>query len=206
MYVDGMAEKRKELGEFLKLKRALLSPQEFGLPLGTRRKTTGLRREEMAQLSGIGVTWYTWLEQGRDIRVSTQVLESISRVLKLNYEEKRHVFLLAGQHVLLDDQDEENKSLPLAVRHFIDHLTNCPVYVTDEKVGRYCLEHGSVCCVRRFWPNGQKGKERRMAMFHVKRVPGSAGRLGKPRQKTHRAISIDSQPVSRGSMDKRADR
>ncbi|WP_420480846.1 helix-turn-helix transcriptional regulator [Bacillus subtilis] len=162
VYVDSIAEKRKELGEFLKLKRAQLSPQEFGLPMGTRRKTTGLRREELAQLSGIGVTWYTWLEQGRDIRVSTQVLESISRVLKLNYEEKRHVFLLAGHHVPLDDQDEENKSLPLAVRHFIDHLTNCPVYVTDEKWDVIAW-NTAACAV--FGNFGQMGSKERNAIW-----------------------------------------
>lgn len=68
-------ERRKELGDFLKTRRARLSPQDFGLPIGPRRKTEGLRREEAAQLAGIGVTWYTWLEQGRDIQVSSDVLE-----------------------------------------------------------------------------------------------------------------------------------
>ncbi|MGG3574652.1 helix-turn-helix transcriptional regulator [Bacillus gobiensis] len=131
--MDGKKEKRKELGDFLKLRRSKLSPQEYGLPLGTRRKTKGLRREEMAQLSGIGLTWYTWLEQGRDIQVSTQVLESISRVLRLNYEEKRHVFLLAGQHIPLDDHNSSKQTLHPVVQNFIHHLKDCPVYVTDEK-------------------------------------------------------------------------
>ncbi|MED1738591.1 helix-turn-helix transcriptional regulator [Bacillus swezeyi] len=131
--MDGKKEKRKELGDFLKLKRSQLSPQEYGLPIGSRRKAKGLRREEMAQLSGIGLTWYTWLEQGRDIQVSTQVLESISKVLKLNYEEKRHVFLLAGQHIPLDEYSSSNQSLHPVVKNLIQHLSDCPVYVTDEK-------------------------------------------------------------------------
>ncbi|MFN2745172.1 MULTISPECIES: helix-turn-helix transcriptional regulator [Bacillus] len=131
--MDGMKEKRKELGDFLKLKRSTVSPEEYGMPLGQRRRTKGLRREELAQLAGIGVTWYTWLEQGRDIQVSTQVLESISRVLKLNYEEKKHVFLLAGQQIPLYELQSTKQHLNPAVQHLIEHLKDCPVYVTDEK-------------------------------------------------------------------------
>ncbi len=188
-----------------KIKRARLSPQEFGLPLGTRRKTTGLRREEMAQLAGIGVTWYTWLEQGRDIRVSTQVLESISRVLKLNYEEKRHVFLLAGHHVLLDDQDEENKSLPLAVRHFIDHLTNCPVYVTDEKWDVIAW-NTAACAV--FGDFGQMGRKEGNAIWRCFTSKEYRNLLddweSHAKNSSH---NFDRQPAAfSGSMDKRADR
>ena len=65
-----------ELSDFLKTRRARVMPSQAGLPAGPRRRTSGLRREEVAQLAGIGLTWYTWLEQGRPIRVSAQVLES----------------------------------------------------------------------------------------------------------------------------------
>lgn len=134
MPLSGIKEKRKELGDFLKLKRSAVSPEEYGLPIGPRRKTKGLRREELAQLSGIGVTWYTWLEQGRDIQVSTQVLESISRVLKLNYEEKKHVFLLAGQQIPLYHRESSRQDLSPVVQNLIKHnLKACPVYITDEK-------------------------------------------------------------------------
>jgi transcriptional regulator with XRE-family HTH domain len=67
-----------------------------GLPPGPRRRTVGLRREELAQLAGVGVTWYTWLEQGRPINASTQVLKAISRVLRLDEHERAHLFTLAG--------------------------------------------------------------------------------------------------------------
>ena len=74
----------KELGDFLKTRRTRILPSQVGLSCNTRRRTAGLRREEVAQLSGIGLVWYTWLEQGRDIHVSAQVIESLSRVLLLD--------------------------------------------------------------------------------------------------------------------------
>jgi transcriptional regulator with XRE-family HTH domain len=86
---------RAALGEFLKARRAHLSPEEVGLPPGFRRRTAGLRREEVALLAGVGVTWYTWLEQGRSINVSSQVLDSVARTLRLNGIEREHLYQLA---------------------------------------------------------------------------------------------------------------
>src|SRR5207302_9800552 len=71
--------RRRELGSFLRSRRERITPEQVGFPPGPRRRTPGLRREEVAQLSGVGVTWYTWLEQGRAINVSEQVLDAISR-------------------------------------------------------------------------------------------------------------------------------
>ena len=88
--------RRQELADFLRTRRARLSPAAVGLPPGGRRRTPGLRREEVAQLAGVGVTWYTWLEQGRDIRVSTQVLDAIARALRLEPDERTHLFQLAS--------------------------------------------------------------------------------------------------------------
>src|SRR5256885_13769617 len=90
-------EQRGELATFLRTRRARLSPTDVGLPHTARRKTVGLRREEVAQLASVGVTWYTWLEQGRDIHVSVQVLDSLAQALQLTSDEKAHLFLLAGQ-------------------------------------------------------------------------------------------------------------
>ena len=87
--------RRAALGEFLKARRASLSPEDVGLPPGFRRRTAGLRREEVALLAGVGVTWYTWLEQGRSINVSTQVLDSVARTLRLNVTEREHLYQLA---------------------------------------------------------------------------------------------------------------
>ena len=71
---------RRELGTFLRSRRERVRPEDVGLRLTRRRRTPGLRREEVAQLAGVGVTWYTWLEQGRDINPSAQVLDAIAWV------------------------------------------------------------------------------------------------------------------------------
>lgn len=73
--------RQKELGDFLKSRRARLSPDAIGLPNGFRRRAKGLRREEVAQRAGIGTTWYTWLEQGRDVRPSAEALNAIAKSL-----------------------------------------------------------------------------------------------------------------------------
>ncbi len=88
-------ERRKELAVFLKTRRTQLTPQEVGLPETTRRRTPGLRREEVAQLAAVGLTWYTWLEQGRNISVSRQVLHGVARALQLSEVEQQHLFTLA---------------------------------------------------------------------------------------------------------------
>lgn len=86
---------RAALGEFLKARRAQVTPQDVGLPPGLRRRTAGLRREEVALLAGVGVTWYTWLEQGRSINASAQVLDAVARTLQLNVVEREHLYQLA---------------------------------------------------------------------------------------------------------------
>ena len=88
--------RRHELGDFLRSRRERIAPQQVGVTYNGRRRTPGLRREEVAQLSGVGVTWYTWLEQGRDIHVSEQVLTAIARTLMLDRDERSHLFALAG--------------------------------------------------------------------------------------------------------------
>jgi transcriptional regulator with XRE-family HTH domain len=89
--------RRQELRDFLMTRRARISPAEAGLPDGgARRRTPGLRREEVAVLAGVGASWYQWLEQGRDITVSPQVLDAVARVLRLSGPERRHLYVLAG--------------------------------------------------------------------------------------------------------------
>ncbi|MDH6125186.1 helix-turn-helix transcriptional regulator [Kitasatospora sp. GP82] len=93
---SGRDRRRSELANFLKACRARVTPEAVGLPPGVRRRTPGLRREEVAQLAGVGVTWYTWLEQGRPINASEQVLEAVARTLRLDSTEREHLFRLAG--------------------------------------------------------------------------------------------------------------
>jgi transcriptional regulator with XRE-family HTH domain len=89
------AVQRSQLSEFLKSCRARLPPSAVGLPQAARRRTPGLRREDVAALAGLSATWYTWLEQGRDVRASDRVLESLSRTLRMSPEERDYLFLLA---------------------------------------------------------------------------------------------------------------
>ena len=88
--------RRRELAAFLRSRRERVKPEEVGIRYSRRRRTPGLRREEVAQLAGVGVTWYTWLEQGRDINPSAQVLEAIARSLQFDSHEHEHLFALAG--------------------------------------------------------------------------------------------------------------
>ncbi|GAB3798325.1 helix-turn-helix transcriptional regulator [Humibacter antri] len=92
----GASARRDELRSFLMTRRAQISPDAVGLPAGPRRRTPGLRREEVAVLAGVGISWYQWLEQGRDITVSGQVLDAVARVLGLSEAERRHLYVLAG--------------------------------------------------------------------------------------------------------------
>ena len=91
MTTDGQraSARRAELAAFLRSRRERISPEQVGLPPGARRRTPGLRREEVAQLAGVGVTWYTWLEQGRQINASAQVLGAVARTLRLDQAERR---------------------------------------------------------------------------------------------------------------------
>jgi transcriptional regulator with XRE-family HTH domain len=89
--------RRQELSNFLRTRRARIRPEEAGLPPATRRRTPGLRREEVAQLAGVSTTWYTWLEQKRPIRASTKVLNSLAMVLRLDDLERAQLFRLASQ-------------------------------------------------------------------------------------------------------------
>jgi transcriptional regulator with XRE-family HTH domain len=91
---DGL--RRRELGAFLRSRRERLRPEQVGLVASRRRRTPGLRREEVAQLAGVGITWYTWLEQGRDIHPSAQVLDAIARTLRFDRHEHAHLLTLAG--------------------------------------------------------------------------------------------------------------
>lgn len=103
---------------------------DVGLPAGKRRRTPGLRREEVAALAGGGITWYTWLEQGRSIRVSTSFLDNLSRVLKMDEIERRHLFLLAHQHPPAMTAQTECQLSPM-IRLLLDDLTLRPSYILN---------------------------------------------------------------------------
>ncbi len=121
---------RLGLSEFLRARREQLQPGDFGLPTVGRRHTKGLRREEVAALAGIGLTWYTWFEQGREIRVSTAFLDNLARALRLNPTERSYLFFLAGHH---SNEREAIDSLAVApsLRRLIDGLGPRPAYLKN---------------------------------------------------------------------------
>ncbi len=94
---DKSDKRRKELGEFLQAIRKRGTPEAFGFPAGPRRRIKGLRREEVSQLAGISTTWYTWIEQGRDVSMSTDVVLKLAQALKLTKTERAYLFDLAGR-------------------------------------------------------------------------------------------------------------
>lgn len=125
-------QRYSELADFLKTRRARILPSQVGLPQGVRRRTPGLRREEVAQLAGIGVTWYTWLEQGRPIRVSAQIIESLSRVLLLDRHERNHLFTLAKQP-LPTDLPSYQGVINTSIQNVLDSLMLSPSFIMDQR-------------------------------------------------------------------------
>ena len=123
--------RRTELASFLRSRRERIHPEEVGFPPGGRRRTPGLRREEVAQLAGVGVTWYTWLEQGRDINASEQVLEAIARTLRLDRTERKHLYTLAG--VPLTPGTMDCSALTPGIQVILDQLSPIPACVLNKR-------------------------------------------------------------------------
>jgi transcriptional regulator with XRE-family HTH domain len=121
------------LAELLRTRRDRLTPADVGLPAGSRRRTAGLRREEVAQLAGVSATYYTFLEQGRDVRPSRQVVAALAGALRLSPAERAHLFQLAGIPLAADDQDLV-ETVDSVVGTLVSRLDPFPAYV---KGGRW---------------------------------------------------------------------
>ncbi|MEC5387941.1 helix-turn-helix transcriptional regulator [Uliginosibacterium sp. H3] len=123
--------RRKELGEFLQVLRQRSAPEAFGFPAGSRRRTQGLRREEIAQLAGISPTWYTWLEQGREVNVSADALSRLAKALQLTRPERAYLFEMAGRR---DDEESApvDDAAPPALIALLEAI-GAPAYL----MGRY---------------------------------------------------------------------
>lgn len=121
------AQRRRELGLFLKARRAQALRSDYGLPPVGRTREQGLRREEVAFLSAISVTWYTWLEQGREISPSRQVLETLARTLRLSETERAYVLSLAG-YVSVPPSGTAVADVPPHVQRLLDALDPNPSF------------------------------------------------------------------------------
>ncbi|MFD0266504.1 helix-turn-helix transcriptional regulator [Streptomyces sp. NPDC127106] len=113
-------------------RRARITPAQAGLPDGgARRRTPGLRREEVAVLAGVGASWYQWLEQGRDITVSPQVLDSVGRVLQLSSAERRHLYVLAGLNPPALEVEAADRNMCHGLKRLIDAWMPFPAHIMD---------------------------------------------------------------------------
>ncbi len=120
--------RRTDLAEFLRARRAVLTPGDVGLIAGARRRTQGLRREEVALLANVSVSWYTWLEQGRPINASLDVIDALARALLLDPVEREHLLALSGypnRGAINPGRD----TAPDAVVRILDSLAPSPAYV-----------------------------------------------------------------------------
>lgn len=120
--------RRRDLAEFLRVRRAALTPPDVGLPAGGRRRTDGLRREEVALLAGVSISWYTWLEQGRPVNASREVLDALARALRLDEVGREHL------HALTRQPDQQvlpaaGISAPTGVMALLEALEPAPAYV-----------------------------------------------------------------------------
>jgi transcriptional regulator with XRE-family HTH domain len=130
---NGTGERRRaELADFLRRRRESITPADVGLLGGGRRRTPGLRREEVAQLAGVGTTWYTWLEQGRDVRASLDVLEAVASALRLTPAERTHLVLLGRGEEPPPCESPAERVSP-TVRRMVERLGANPAYVLGRR-------------------------------------------------------------------------
>lgn len=126
--VDNPIARRREAGAFLRARRGRLAPSDAGLPAGFRRRTPGLRREEVAMLAGVGTTWYTWLEQGREVQPSSEVLRALADVLQLDPVERQHLFSLYDR-TTPEQRSSSEEQVDEALQRMVDGLAEQPVLV-----------------------------------------------------------------------------
>jgi transcriptional regulator with XRE-family HTH domain len=130
--VDREKRRRRELGAFLRAQRARISPADVGLPEGVnQRRVPGLRREEVAQLAGVSASWYTWLEQGRDIAASEQVIEALARALRLDPDGHDHLRTLAALPSPLPEPTLPDP--PAEIQRMLDAWEPHPAYAIDAR-------------------------------------------------------------------------
>ncbi|WP_367127957.1 helix-turn-helix transcriptional regulator [Saccharothrix sp. HUAS TT1] len=134
--------RREQLRDFLRACRARLTPEDVGVAAAGRQRTPGLRREEVAAPAGVGVSWYTWLEQGRDINASADVLDAVGRVLRLTGPERTHLHLPAGLNPPRPTGDRADDVTP-ELRHLLDAWNPRPAILRDRHWNLLAVNDGT---------------------------------------------------------------
>ncbi|MDI5986484.1 helix-turn-helix transcriptional regulator [Halomonas sp. M4R5S39] len=123
-------DRRSEIATFLRIRRARLQPEQIGLPRGARRRTPGLRREEVAELAGISTEWYAWLEQTRDVHPSMDTLQRIAFALKLEPAEQQHLLTLGGYGQESGSHGSAREAMVSPqLQRLMDQLECCPAWI-----------------------------------------------------------------------------
>lgn len=175
---------RRDAGEFLRSRRERLNPVDVGLPEGFRRRTPGLRREEVATLAGVGTTWYTWLEQGRDVHPSNEVLAALAAALRLDPVERQHLFALhnrAAPKRLLPREEVVGEPL----RRMLDSLISQPAFVLGRRWDVLAWNRAAEVV---FGDYGRLEGDERNSLHLV---------FGNP---DHRRMLVDWEPMARASL------
>jgi len=134
--------RRRELANFLRARRERLTPTQLGLPLRQRRRVEGLRREEVAELAGISASWYTWLEQGREIRVSAETLGRLAAALQLQQDEREQLFVLS--QLPPPRIAHTDKAVPEGIRYLLDKFDPFPAIAISTRWDVVEWNHGAV--------------------------------------------------------------
>lgn len=129
MAITRSSEQRRAFGDFVRTHRERVTPAAIGLPSGKRRRTPGLRREEVAQLCGLSTTWFTWIEQGRDVSISASALARLATALRLDRAERAYLFDLAGKRDP-EHGKAETGNVSTALAACVDAV-GAPAYILD---------------------------------------------------------------------------
>jgi len=176
--------RRREFAAFLRSRRERLTPDDVGLPHGFRRRARGLRREEVALLAGVGTTWYTWLEQGRDVRPSAEVLGALARALKLDATEQRHLFALSDRPAP-ETRQSGPEVVPAPLLRMLDSMTGQPAYTLGRRWDILAWNRAAVAV---FGDYAELGGDARNTMWTVFANPA------------HRRLLVDWEGVARAAL------
>jgi transcriptional regulator with XRE-family HTH domain len=178
------AASRREAGDFLRSRRERLTPPDVGLPNGFRRRTPGLRREEVAMLAGVGTAWYTWLEQGRDVRPSNEVLSALAAALRLDPTERRHLFVLHDRPAQ-EPRATGPERVDEPLRRMLDSLTGQAAFVLGRRWDILAWNRAAEVV---FGPYGRLEGDERNTLHMVFADPD------------HRRLLVDWEAVARASL------